>query len=109
MSNSKNIIDKGENIQFRILYFIGIFLIVANHSDNGGFSLFYEWFPAYSFHLALFVFCSGYFFLKNKDKKIFEFVLKLIKKFLIPLYFWNFVYGLIIMDTLSDILSIPTI
>lgn len=86
-----------ENIQFRILYFIGIVLIVANHAGGGGISLFYEWFPAYSFHLALFVFCSGYFFIKNREEKVHKFILKLFKKFLIPLYFWNLIYGLILM------------
>ena len=56
---------KEENIQFRILYFIGIILIVANHiGGGGGLSLFYEWFPAYSFHLGLFVFLFWIFFCK---------------------------------------------
>ena len=54
--------ENKENIQFRILYFIGIILIVANHAGNGSISLAYEWFPAYSFHLGLFIFASGYFF-----------------------------------------------
>jgi len=88
---------KEENIQFRILYFIGIILIVANHiGGGGGLSLFYEWFPAYSFHLGLFVFCSGYFFVNNKDKKVFQFIKKISKKFIIPLYVWNFIYGIIL-------------
>lgn len=86
-----------ENIQFRILYFIGIMLIVANHCDGGSVSLVYEWFPAYSFHNALFVFCSGYFFLKNRDTNFLNFFKKLLFKFIIPLYAWNLIYGLIIL------------
>ena len=35
-----------ENKQFRVLYFIGIFLVVANHFGGGSISLLYEWFPA---------------------------------------------------------------
>lgn len=88
--------QKQENMQFRILYFIGIFMIVAGHADGGGVSLLYEWFPPYSFHLGLFIFCSGYFFINNKDKNILEFIKKIIKKFLFPLYIWNLIYGIII-------------
>lgn len=86
-----------ENIQFRLLYFFGILLIVAGHCDGGSISLFYEWFPAYSFHNALFVFCSGYFFLKNRNLVFKDFFKKMLLKFIVPLYAWNFVYGLIIM------------
>lgn len=85
-----------ENIQFRILYFIGILLVVAGHAGGGSTSLFYEWFPIYSFHMALFIFCSGYFFINNKDKKIIDVIKKLIKKFLIPLYLWNLFYGILL-------------
>ncbi len=87
---------KKENIQFRILYFIGMILIVANHCGGGSFSFIYEWFPAYSFHLALFVFASGYFFVNNKGKKIFPFIKKILLKFIVPLYAWNLIYGLIV-------------
>lgn len=87
--------ENKENIQFRILYFIGIILIVANHAGGGSMSLGYEWFPAYSFHVALFVFASGYFFVKNKDAKIIDFIKKLVIKFLVPLFVWNLVYGLL--------------
>lgn len=86
-----------DNIQFRILYFIGILMIVTNHCDGGSISLIYEWFPAYSFHNALFVFCSGYFFLKNRDTNFLDFFKKLLFKFIIPLYAWNLIYGLIIL------------
>lgn len=86
-----------ENLQFRILYFIGIILIVANHAGNGSISLVYEWFPAYSFHIGLFVFASGYFFIKNRDVKTIDFIKKLVIKFLIPLFAWNLVYGLLIV------------
>ena len=87
---------KDENMQFKILYFIGILLIVSGHCDGASVPLFYIWFPDYSFHLALFVFCSGYFFVKNKEKDIGDFIKKLIKKFLIPLYVWNLIYGILI-------------
>ena len=84
------------DMQFSILYFIGIILIVANHVGGGGVSLMYNWFPAYSFHLGLFMFCSGYFFINNKNKSSKEIVKRKIKKLIMPLYGWNLVYGIII-------------
>ena len=90
-------VEKQDNVQFRILYFIGIILIVANHCGGGSISLVYEWFPAYSFHLALFVFASGYFFINNREKSIGKFIKKVILKFLVPLYVWNLIYGLIVL------------
>lgn len=92
----KSMVAKKENLKFRILYFIGIFFIVSGHIDGGSISLFTEWFPLYTFHLGLFVFASGYFFINNKEKSILSFLSKIIKKFLVPLYIWNFIYGIII-------------
>ncbi len=86
-----------ENKQFRVLYFIGIFLVVANHFGGGSISLLYEWFPAYSFHLGLFMFCSGYLIFKNRNDSFFHYIKKNILKLLVPLYFWNIIYGLIII------------
>lgn len=59
----------GEKIdyRFKILYAIGMVIIVAGHCWNGGISLFYEWFPPYAFHLPLFAFASGYFY-KNSHE-----------------------------------------
>ncbi len=88
--------DTKDNIQFRILYFLGICLIIAGHCDGLSIPLFQKWFPNYSFHIGLFVFCSGYFFINNKNKRILKFVKKITKKFLIPLYTWNLIYGIII-------------
>ena len=88
---------KKENIQFRILYFIGIFMIVAGHVGGGGFSLFYEFFPAKSFHLALFIFCSGYFFINYEHKEVLYVIKKKIKSLIIPLYVWNIIYGIVVL------------
>lgn len=86
-----------ENKNLRILYFIGIFLVVANHFGGGSINLLYDWFPAYSFHLPLFMFCSGYLIFKNRSEKTLPFLKKNLKKFLIPLYVWNIIYGLFII------------
>lgn len=86
-----------ENKTFRILYFIGIFLVVANHLGGGSIDLLYNWFPAYSFHLPLFMFCSGYLIFKNIDDKPLIYIKKNIRKLLVPLYIWNIIYGLFVI------------
>lgn len=58
--------NNNTNYTFKLLYALGIIFICAGHCKNGGFSLFYEFFPPYSFHLALFMFASGYFYKTKK-------------------------------------------
>ena len=74
------------NVQFKILYAIGIFLIVAGHYSNGGVNLFFDWFKPYAFHVGLFVFCSGYFYREENEEHIGAYVLGRIKKLIVPLY-----------------------
>ncbi len=88
---------KSTNIQFKILYALGIFFIVSGHYANGGMSFFYEWFKPYAFHLGLFVFCSGYFYKAENEECIGKYVIGRIKKFIIPLYLWNLFYGLLVL------------
>lgn len=86
----------GINYQFKLLYAIGIIIIVANHTGgNGGISLFYELFPAASYEIGLFVFSSGYFYRESYEDNILRYILKKIKTLILPLYAWNFVYALI--------------
>lgn len=85
-----------EKSYFRVLYFIGIIMVVARHCGLGGFSLFYEWFEAGTFMLGFFLFASGYFFYNNLGKKTIDIVIKKIKKIIIPLYFWHLIYGIVI-------------
>lgn len=83
------------NYQFKILYAIGMILVVANHCKNGGVSLFYELFPAYTFHVALFIFCSGYFYNESVEQTTGKYIWKKVRSLIIPLYVWNFVYAMI--------------
>ena len=82
------------NYQFKLVYAIGMILIVANHCGNGGVSLFYEFFPAYAFHLGLFIFTSGYFYKEISEENIKEYVCKKVKHLILPLYLYNFIYAL---------------
>lgn len=94
LNNSKTLSDGDVNLTFKILSAIGIIIIVAGHTKNGGISLAYEWFPPYSFHLALFVFISGYFYKNKHEEHVPNYIWRRTKRLLIPAYIWNFVYGL---------------
>lgn len=93
-------VDEGTvNYQFKILYAIGIFFVVMGHCTDGtnaGLGLFTEWFHLYSFHVGLFVFCSGYFYKDVLHKKIGAYVWKKIKALIIPLYAWNVIYAVMV-------------
>lgn len=90
--------NSGEvNLQFKLLSAIGIIIIVSGHCYHGGISLAYEWFPTYSFNLALLVFISGYFYKPAHEEHILKYIWKRTKRLVIPAYLWNIVYGLFIL------------
>lgn len=99
MTASQSPRGKGSGIdyRFKILYALGMVFIVACHCGNGGLSLFYEWFPPYSFHLGLFAFCSGYFYKEQSENHVFKYCLKKAKHLLIPLYLWNVFYAVLVL------------
>ena len=88
--------EKKINYQFKILYFFGILFIVACHCGYGGISLGYEWFYPGAFHLALFAFGSGYFYKRSAEENIPKYIWKKFKHLLLPMFIWNFVYGVIV-------------
>ncbi len=82
--------------RFKIMYAIGMIVIVAGHCWNGGISLFYEWFPPYAFHLPLFAFVSGYFYKNKAEENCGKYIWKKVKRLIIPLYLWNFFYAVVV-------------
>lgn len=96
---AKNIESEKNNFTFKLIYAIGIIFVVAGHCKNGGISIFYEWFPIYSFHLALFMFSSGYFYKEKSEENILGYIGKKIKRLVIPLYVWNIIYGFFVQFT----------
>jgi fucose 4-O-acetylase-like acetyltransferase len=95
-AENKRLGDDGNiNFTFKILSAIGIIIIVSGHCYNGGVSLMYDWFPKYSYNLALFVFISGYFYKEKHEEHIFKYIWGRTKRLLIPAYLWNIVYGII--------------
>lgn len=91
-NNSENV-----NLQFKLLSAIGIIIIVSGHCYHGGISLAYEWFPTYSFNLALLVFISGYFYKPKHEEHFLQYIWKRTKRLVIPAYLWNIVYGLFVL------------
>ncbi len=98
--NKYRLTMKPSNIdyRFKILYTIGIIIVATGHCDLP-IKLLNDWFPYYSFNIALFVFASGYFYKPENENNVFKYILKKIKKLLIPLYLWNMVYGLFVYWT----------
>lgn len=70
---------KQENKAFRYLYGFGILFVVLSHCDGGGFEMLSNWMHFGAFHLAIFVFGSGYFLAGRTVTKPVAFVWKKVK------------------------------
>ncbi len=87
-----NTTSKDFNMEINVIKALGIITIVAGHAN---FSVLTQFFPAYSYHLTIFYFVSGYLI---KEKYLYNIFTYIIKKFkcLIGLYFiYNIIYALI--------------
>ncbi len=84
------------NAQFNILSALAMILVVMGHVDEGMLTI-GGLFPYYSFHIALFVFISGYFYRPEQEEKIGTYLLKKAKTLLLPYFIWNVVYGVLVM------------
>lgn len=83
--------SKAENYTMRVFYLLAIVFVVDGHMSMGHMFEMNGLFRYYSFHLMMFAFGSGYFF-KLYGRPLSD-LLHRAKKLLIPLYFWNLVYG----------------
>lgn len=79
--------------RFKILYAFGIILVLCAHADGGALSILKEWFPYDGTYLALFAFSSGYFYRRGEEKDIPKYILRKIRKLIIPLYLYNLLYA----------------
>lgn len=80
---------------FTILSFIGILLVELGHLgwnvlDVGGV------FPYYSFHVLLFVFISGYFYKTEDENDIKNYIIRKVKRLMVPYFVFNLMYGILI-------------
>lgn len=102
-----NSIMKQENYHFKLLSAVAILAVVAGHCINtGGIGIFASWFRAYSFHLPLFMFISGYFYKKVGKGEFPSYVIKKVKRLIVPLIFYNIIYGIVCMILFSQGFSI---
>lgn len=82
------------NMTFCVLSGLAIIMIVAGHVGYdiltvGGL------FPYYSFHVPLFVFISGYFYREKEEDQPFAYLVKKVRRLLLPYFVWNLIYGII--------------
>lgn len=85
------------NQTFQMLTVIGIISVIMGHVDLDTLPLMNTWFTPYSYHMALFVFISGYFYKAANHasvKSAAGYTLKKIKSLLLPLFVWNIIYGI---------------
>ncbi len=83
--------QKKSNDTFALLSALGIIFVVDLHSWRP-MGLMYNIFPYNSFFMPMFVFISGYFFKENYIEKPFSFILKKLKRLIIPYLLINLVY-----------------
>ena len=84
------------NYTFKLLYALGIIFIIMGRCKGGGFSILQEFFPFYSFNIALFVFMSGYFYKSENENNVKAFIIKKTKRLILPFYLWNLFYAVIL-------------
>lgn len=87
-----------KNTKMLLLSCIGIVLVVLGHTRStiGSFD---GIFPYYSFHMALFIFISGYFYKCENEENILKkngYFFKKVKKLVIPYFIWNLIYGILV-------------
>ncbi|MBI6040143.1 acyltransferase family protein [Clostridium perfringens] len=84
------------NKKFLLLQFFAILLVVNGHKF--GINMFNDWFPIYSYHMALFIFISGYFYKSENERNVFKYIYKKFKNLIIPYYIWAAIYlGIVII------------
>lgn len=88
--------QKKINFQFKVLYAIGIIMVVAGHANAETLLFLNEIIHVCGFHMALFIFASGYFYNKTNDDRPFQYIWGKVKRLLIPYFLWNVFYGVIV-------------
>ena len=88
--------SKTLDYRFKILYAVGMILVLCDHTQGGGISIINDWFPYAGLHLSLFAFASGYFYKDTSEKHIKKYIGKKIRTLILPLYIYTVIYGLIV-------------
>ena len=98
-----------DSYYMNIIKVLGIIMVVGGHTGFNLFDLigipygeFKEIFPAYSYHMPLFIFISGYFINLNKNSDINIFVNKKVKSLIVPYYITNIFYAFLTMVLVNE-------
>lgn len=94
MSETMKNANEKYNMTFCILSALAIMLVVAGHVGYNILTI-GDLFPYYSFHVPLFMFISGYFYKEEDEKHPAAYLLRKVKRLLVPYFIWNAIYGLI--------------
>lgn len=84
---------KSINETFKMLYVIAIIMIVDGHIGAADYLTLNGLLRYQNYHIALFMFTSGYFLNLNRSTQ--DFLTRKCTHLLLPLFVWNFIYGLI--------------
>lgn len=87
--------EREYNYTFGVLSAFAIIFVVVGHLHYDVFTL-DGLFPYYSYHMMLFMFISGYFYKQEHEKHIGLFLLKKVKRLVIPYFVWNVFYGILV-------------
>lgn len=89
--------EKECNVKLALFKVFLMIMVVCSHTQAGGYSHFFQdWFPYYSFFIDGFVFASGYFYSTKSEEHVRQSVYKKIKSLLLPYFFWNIFYGILV-------------
>ena len=88
--------QKHTNRQFALLSAIAMVLVVVGHVDEQLLTI-NGLFPYYSFHIALFLFISGYFYREDQEEHLPAYLLKKARHLLLPYFLWNLFYGILVI------------
>ena len=86
--------DINYNMTFGILSSLAIIMVVAGHTGYNILTV-GDLFPYYSFHVPLFMFISGYFYKESEEEHPIAYIIKKVRRLLVPYLIWNLIYGLI--------------
>lgn len=84
------------NQTFCILSAIAMILVVMGHVDEGMLTI-GGLFPYYSFHIALFLFISGYFYHPREEEQVGAYLKRKARRLLLVYFGWNVFYGLLVV------------
>lgn len=85
-----------ENLAFRYLYALGVIFVVLSHV-GGGLEMGSNVFHFGAFHLAIFLFGSGYFWKEDKIDHPDRTVMNWLRKLILPLWVTNAIYGIALL------------